>query len=54
MKWKLRDIWYRLTFVLTGDCGHACGMTTLRALDGTPIQQYVPQADCPVHDIEGG
>lgn len=52
IRYDLRDIKIRLVFVLSGDCGHACGMTTFRALDGTPIQQYVPEADCPIHDRE--
>jgi len=26
-------------------------MATFRKLDGTPFQQFVPEADCPVHDL---
>lgn len=35
--------WWRLRFVLTGNCGHHCTM----------VQPYgfVPEAGCPVHDI---
>lgn len=50
LKYKILNIWYRFKFVLTGDCGHVCGIAMFRALDGAPIQQFVPEADCPVHD----
>ena len=35
--------WWRLRYVLTGDCGHNCEI----------VQPYgfVPEAECPVHDI---
>ena len=50
LKYKILDIWCRFKFVLTGDCGCVCGIVTMRDLAGTPIQQFVPEADCPVHD----
>ena len=42
----------RVRFVITGDCGLNCGVATFRSLDGTSFQQFVPEADCPVHDLE--
>lgn len=50
MRLDLLDIKIRLVFILTGDCGHACGITAFHKLDGTPFQQFVPEAECPVHD----
>lgn len=38
----MKDAYYRLKFILTGDCGHACSMDSRYG--------YVPEADCPVHD----
>jgi len=49
-RWTLWRLFVRIRFIITGDCGLNCGIATLRALDGTPIQQFVPEADCPVHD----
>jgi len=35
----------------TGKCGLACGMATFRQIaDGTPVDLFVPEADCPIHD----
>jgi hypothetical protein len=51
LRHALWDIWHRWLFVTTGDCGHFCGTATFRKLDGTPFQQFVPEADCPIHDI---
>ena len=50
LKYKILDIWCRFKFVMTGDCGYECGIVTFRALEGHPFQQFVPEADCPVHD----
>lgn len=52
MKYKILDIWYRLRFVLTGDCSHGCGIVTFHDNWGMPVQTFVPEADCPVHDKE--
>jgi len=35
----------------TGNCGLACGMATFRQIaDGTPVDLFVPEAGCPIHD----
>ena len=47
--WRL---FVRVRFVITGDCGLSCGPATFRKLDGMPFQQFVPEADCPVHDLQ--
>ena len=39
-------------FLITGKCGLNCGVATFRKLDGTPSQQFVPEADCPIHDLQ--
>lgn len=49
-RWRLWRLFVRARFVITGDCGLNCGVATFRNLDGTPFQQFVPEADCPVHD----
>ena len=43
-------MWTRLKYILTGNCGYECGMTWFKDLSGNPIQQFVPEAYCPVHD----
>ena len=37
-------------FLLTGDCGMACDWTWFRQLDGKPVNLWVPECGCPVHD----
>lgn len=44
IKGTLYNIRYRLKFVLTGDCGHAC--------DWAQPYGWVPEDGCPVHDVE--
>ena len=44
----------RLRWLFTGRCGYICGLTWINDLDGTPLQQFVPEADCPVHDMRQG
>lgn len=39
----LYDIYYRLKFIITGDCSHGCHFSENYGC-------YVPEADCPVHD----
>ena len=51
IRYRILNFLYRLKWLLTGDCGHECGIAWFRTLDGTPFQQFVPEADCPVHDI---
>ena len=35
----------------TGKCELACGMATFRQIaDGTPVDLFVPEAGCPIHD----
>lgn len=43
---RWRAMWYRLRYVLTGDCGHACGWAQ-------PFG-WVPEDGCPVHDVWQG
>ena len=45
--WRWRAI---ARYCFTGDCGLACGMAPFHKLDGTPIDLFVPEADCPIHD----
>lgn len=45
--WQLLAI---VRFIVTGECGLVCGMARFRQLDGTPFWQFVPEADCPIHD----
>jgi len=45
------QLFVRVRFVITGDCGLSCGVVTFRRLDGTPFQQFVPECDCPIHDL---
>ncbi len=42
--WWRNNTRYRLKFVLTGDCGHAC--------DWAQPYGWVPENGCPVHDVE--
>ena len=49
---KLWRLFVRACFLITGECGLNCGVATFRKLDGTPFQQFVPEAGCPVHDLE--
>ena len=44
LRGQFYDIRYRLKFVLTGDCGHAC--------DWLHPWGWVPEDGCPVHDVE--
>lgn len=45
----------RARFVLTGDCGHICGMTTFTSFYGVDkVEHFVPEDGCPVHDREFG
>ena len=44
LRYWLFDVRYRLKFVLTGDCGHAC--------DWCHPWGWVPEDGCPVHDVE--
>jgi len=41
-----------LRYKFTGNCGLNCGFATFRKLDGTPFQMFVPEADCPIHDLK--
>ena len=46
--WRWRAV---ARYSLTGNCGLACGMATFRQIaDGTPVDLFVPEADCPIHD----
>lgn len=45
--WQLLVI---VRFIVTEECGLACGVARFRKLDGTPFWQFVPEADCPIHD----
>ena len=58
--WILRS-WYRLRYVVTGNCGHHCHMGHIAQYaesddDGNWISlswseyRLIPEADCPVHD----
>jgi len=49
-RYKLWRFSVIVRFLVTGECGLNCGIATFRKLDGTPFQQFVPEADCPVHD----
>lgn len=42
--------WAMVRYCLTGKCGLACGMATFHELDGTSVDLFVPEADCPIHD----
>lgn len=48
---KLWRLFIIVRFVFTDDCGLACGIETFRKLDGTPERLFVPEADCPIHDL---
>ena len=37
-------------YCFTDKCGLACGMAPFHELDGTPVDLFVPEADCPIHD----
>ena len=42
--WFVWKLWVRLQYMLTGNCGCACGY----------VEPYgfVPEAECPIHDRE--
>ena len=53
----LTKLHHRILFVLafprwlfTGDCGLACDYEWFRQLDGKPVNLWVPECGCPVHD----
>ena len=46
--WRWRAM---VRYCWTGQCGLACGMATFRQIaDGTPVDLFVPEAGCPIHD----
>ena len=53
---RLRTVYYRLRYVLSGDCGHGCGWIELDAKelpDSVPawlLDIYVVLDECPVHE----
>jgi hypothetical protein len=53
LKWRFWQAKVWLRYQLTGKCGLACGETSFRHLDGTPFTEFVPEADCPIHDRPG-
>ena len=48
--WRWRAI---MRYCFTGKCGLACGMVPFHKVDGTPVELFVPEADCPIHDNSG-
>ena len=63
LRWHFKNLWwnswfyrvyYRARFILTGDCGHGgCGCVWLTdAETSVRYYQFVPQANCPVHDTK--
>ena len=40
-----------LRFAFTNDCGLVCGVETFHKLDGTLERRFVPEAGCPIHDL---
>lgn len=46
--WRLAA---RIQYWLIGNCGLNCGYATFKKLDGKSVTLFVPEADCPVHDI---
>jgi len=49
--WAVWRWWAVAHYCLTGKCGLACGMATFRQMaDGTPVDLFVPEAGCPIHD----
>jgi len=46
--WRWRAV---ARYCLTGNCGLACGTAAFRQVaDGTPVDLFVPEAGCPIHD----
>jgi len=46
--WRWRAV---ARYCWTGDCGCECGLATFRQIaDGTPVDLFVPEAGCPIHD----
>lgn len=51
---RIRREYYRLHYKMTGDCGHACGYETFRDIENNEeVLQFVPEAECPIHDGDG-
>jgi hypothetical protein len=52
LRWKIWRLVIIARFAITGDCGLNCGVTPIRLNDGSIRDVFVPEADCPIHDIE--
>jgi hypothetical protein len=50
LRWTLWRWQVIARYCFTGDCGLACGMAPFHRLDGTQVDLFVPEADCPIHD----
>jgi len=51
VRFRLWRFFVKIRFAFTDNCGLACGFATFRKLDGTPERLWVPEADCPIHDL---
>ena len=51
LKWRLIRFWSRLVWLFTGECNFHCEIAKIRDVSGYVVQQFIPEAGCPVHDI---